>query len=112
MSQIGETRRGLDGPLLRAVKNNSTAILEEHFNPASIYRNIVRKYGQGTGINAEVNGLCVHSRRATAATIALSHEGDIAKIHAWLGHANGATTRLHGRRTSKPEDSPTFHVKF
>jgi integrase/recombinase XerD len=35
-----------------------------------------------------VNGLCVHSLRATAATNALSHEADIAKVQEWLGHAN------------------------
>ena len=103
---------GLDGPLFRPVKNNSTGILEKHLNPASVYRNIVRKYGQTTGINAEVNGLCVHSLRATAATNALSHEADIAKVQEWLGHANVSTTRLYDRRKSKPEDSPTFHVKY
>jgi len=53
-----------------------------------VYRNILRKYGLETGISAEVNGLCVHSLRATAATNALSHEADIAKVQEWLGHAN------------------------
>ena len=42
-------------------------------DPASVYRNIVRHYGLATGVSAEVNGLCVHSLRATAATNALSH---------------------------------------
>ena len=27
-------------------------------------------------------------------------------------HANVSTTRLYDRRKSKPEDSPTFHVKY
>jgi integrase len=63
------------------------------------------------GISAEVNGLCVHSLRATAATNALSHEADIAKVQEWLGHANVSTTRLYDRRKSKPEDSPTFRVR-
>jgi len=48
--------------------------------PGSVYHNIVLKYGRATGISAEVNGLCVHSLRATAATNALSHEADIAKV--------------------------------
>ena len=65
-----------------------------------------------TGINGDVNGLCVHSLRATAATNALSHEADIAKVQEWLGHANVSTTRLYDRRKSKPEDSPTFRVKY
>jgi site-specific recombinase XerC len=54
----------------------------------------------------------VHSLRATAATNALSHESDIAKVQEWLGHANVSTTRLYDRRKSKPEDSPTFRVKY
>ena len=69
---------------------------------------IVRKYGRETGINAAVVGLCVHSLRATA----LSNEANIAKVQDWLGHANVSTTRLYDRRDSKPEDSPTFHVKY
>jgi site-specific recombinase XerD len=102
----------LDGPLFRPVKNNRTKTLDKHLEPGSIYRNIVQKYGRATGINAEVIGLCVHSMRATAATNALSNEADIAKVQEWLGHANVSTTRLYDRRKSKPEDSPTFHVKY
>jgi integrase/recombinase XerD len=102
----------LDGALFRPVKNNRTGTLDKHLEPGSIYRNIVRKYGQETGINFEVVGLCVHSLRATAATNALSHEADIAKVQGWLGHANVSTTRLYDRRKTKPEDSPTFHVKY
>jgi integrase/recombinase XerD len=101
-----------DGPLFRPVKNNSTGTLRKHLNSASIYRSIVIKYGRESGVGAEVIGLCVHSMRATAATNALSHEADIAKVQEWLGHANVSTTRLYDRRKSKPEDSPTFHVKY
>ena len=54
----------------------------------------------------------MHSLRATAATNALSHECDIAKVQEWLGHANVSTTRLYDRRKSKPEDSPSFRVKY
>jgi integrase len=89
-----------------------TGRLDRHLDPASVYWNIVRKYGLETGISAEVNGLCVHSLRATAATNALSHDSDIAKVQDWLGHANVSTTRLYDRRKSKPEDSPTFRVKY
>ena len=64
-------RGDLEGPLFRPVKNNRTGRLDRPLDPASVYRNIVRKYGEETGISAEVNGLCVHSLRATAATNAL-----------------------------------------
>ncbi len=102
----------LDGPLFRPVKNNRTGTLEKHLDLSAIYKNIVMKYGRETGINIEVNGLCVHSMRATAATNALTNAADIAKVQEWLGHANVSTTRLYDRRKSKPEDSPTFHVKY
>ena len=102
----------LNGALFRPVKNNRTGTLRRHLNPDSIYRSIVRKYGVETGLNIEVNGLCVHSLRATSATNALSHDADIAKVQEWLGHANVSTTRLYDRRKSKPEDSPTFRVKY
>jgi integrase/recombinase XerD len=100
------------GPLFRPVRNNKTGVLERPLDPGSIYQNIVKKYGQATGMNIEVNGLCVHSMRATAATNALSHEADIAKVQEWLGHANVSTTRLYDRRKTRPEDSPTFRVRY
>jgi integrase len=64
------------------------------------------------GINADVHGFCVHALRATAATNALAHNADIAKVQEWLGHANIATTRLYDRRQSRPEESPTFKVEY
>jgi integrase/recombinase XerD len=54
----------------------------------------------------------VHSMRATAATNAFSNEADIAKVQEWLGHANVSTTRLYDQRKTRPEDSPTFDVKY
>jgi integrase len=76
------------------------------------YDNIVRKYVREIGVSAKIEGLCVHSLCATAATNALSHEADIAKVQEWLGHANVSTTRLYDRRKTRPEDSPTFRVKY
>ncbi len=101
-----------DGPLFRPVRNNRTGELDRPLNANSLYRNVVRKYGQATGLNIEINGLCVHSMRATAATNALSHEADIAKVQEWLGHANVSTTRLYDRRKTLPEDSPTFRIRY
>jgi len=112
---LGMAKHGddLTGPLFRPVKNNRTPEkLNRPLDPASVYRNIVRYYGLMVGVSGDVIGLCVHSLRATAATNALSHQADIAKVQEWLGHANVSTTRLYDRRKTRPEDSPTFHVKY
>jgi site-specific recombinase XerD len=106
------SHESLDSPLFRPVSNNRTGTLDKHLDPGSIYRNIVMKYAKATGITGEAIGVCVHSMRATAATNALSNEADIAKVQEWLGHANVSTTRLYDRRKTRPEDSPTFHVKY
>jgi hypothetical protein len=45
--------------VFRPVTNNRTGDLDRPLDPASVYRNIVLKYGLETGISAEVNGLCV-----------------------------------------------------
>lgn len=47
-----------------------------------------------------------------AATNALEHQADIAKVQEWLGHSNISTTRLYDRRHSRPEESPSFAVKY
>jgi integrase/recombinase XerD len=100
------------GPLFRPVTNNRTKELDRPLDPDSVYHNIVRKYGRETGVAAHVKGLCVHSLRATAATNALDNKADIAKVQEWLGHANVSTTRLYDRRKTRPEDSPTFRVRY
>ena len=43
--------------------------------------------------------------RATAATNALDHQADIAKVQEWLGHAKIATTRIYDHRRTRPKDS-------
>jgi integrase/recombinase XerD len=64
------------------------------------------------GAIARSSDLFPHALRATAATNALDHDADIAKVREWLGHANIATTRIYDRRKMKPEDSPTFKVAY
>ena len=105
-------KEDLDGALFRPVKNNMAKTLNEQLHPDSIYQDIVRRYGEQVGITADVHGFCVHALRATAATNALAHNADIAKVQEWLGHANIATTRLYNRRQHRPEDSPTFKVEY
>jgi len=102
----------LDGPLFRPVKNNSTGTLAKPLGPNSVYRNVVQHYGRQVGITVDVHGFCVHSLRATAATNALEHQADIAKVQEWLGHANVSTTRMYDKRQNRPEDSPSFKVEY
>jgi integrase/recombinase XerD len=102
----------LHGPLFRPVKNNRTGTLARPLHPASVYRNIVQHYAGVLGLIDMIPGLCVHSLRATAATNALAHEADIAKVQEWLGHADISTTRMYDKRQSRPEDSPTFKVRY
>jgi site-specific recombinase XerC len=42
----------------------------------------------------------------------LSNNADIAKVHEWLGHNDISTTRTYDKRQSRPEDSPTFKVRY
>lgn len=60
--------------------------------------------GDAALANINLEGFGPHSLRATAATNALDHEAEFAKVQEWLGHAN--------RRRSRPEDSPTFKVSY
>ena len=48
------------------------------------------------GITVAVLGCCARSLRATAATNALAHRVDIAKVQGWLGHTSLSTTHMYG----------------
>ncbi|MHC1765219.1 MAG: tyrosine-type recombinase/integrase [Verrucomicrobiia bacterium] len=100
----------LDGPMFRPVKNPIDGDLTKALSPAALYHCVIRKYAAETGLNEP--GFCIHSLRATAATNALEHEADIAKVQEWLGHSNISTTRLYDHRKTRPEDSPTFKVAY
>lgn len=99
----------MNGPLFRPIDNSGKISVDKHINTNSIYKYVVRKYGAEAGINAEVNGFCVRSLRATNA---LSNDADIGKVQEWLGHKDISTTRIYDRRDVAPEDSPTFKVKY
>jgi site-specific recombinase XerD len=71
---------------------------------------VVKRYAELA--NIKIPGFCAHSLRATAATNALEHQAEIAKVQEWLGHANIATTRIYDKRNCRPEDSPTFKVEY
>jgi site-specific recombinase XerD len=94
------------GALFRPVRNNRTGRLERAITGDGIYR-LVRAYSALLGFE-----IGAHALRATAATNALDHQADIAKVQEWLGHANIATTRIYDHRRTRPEDSPTFKVAY
>ena len=96
-------------PLFRPVKNNVSGDLNKPISYRGVYE-LVLRYARIAGIASQ--DFRVHSLRATAATNALEHQSDIARVQQWLGHANIATTRLYDKRKSRPEDSPTFRVTY
>ena len=103
-------RDELVGPIFRSVANNTDPECPAPLSQSSLYTNVIRKWALTAGI--DIRSVSNHAMRATAATNALSHAADIAKVQEWLGHANVSTTRLYDRRKSKPEDSPTFRVQY
>jgi len=96
-------------PLFRSVAAN-VGDLKLRLDTGSIYRNVVMHYCKRLGI--AVQGLGPHALRATSATNALSNGSDIAEVQEWLGHSSISTTRLYDKRKMRPEDSPTFKVKY
>jgi len=93
-----------DAALFQPVRKTGAAITAD-----GVYKCVLAYAAQA---KIEILGFGAHSLRATAATNALDHEADIAKVQEWLGHANIATTRLYDRRSSRPEDSPTFKISY
>jgi len=94
------------GALFRPLRNNRSGRLDKAITPDGIYK-LVRAYSAQLGFE-----IGAHALRATAATNALDHQADIAKVQEWLGHANIATTRIYDHRRMRPEDSPTFKVAY
>jgi site-specific recombinase XerD len=95
-----------NGALFRPLRNNRTGRLERAITADGVYR-MVRGYAAELGFP-----IGAHALRATAATNALDHQADIAKVQEWLGHANISTTRIYDHRGTRPEDSPTFKVAY
>jgi len=95
-----------NGALFRPIRNNRTGEVAKALTPDMIYK-LVQKYSGELGFKIRA-----HALRSTAATNALEHQADIAKVQEWLGHANISTTRIYDHRKSRPEDSPTFKVAY
>lgn len=104
---------------LEPQKNNEIAIFKSLSNngkhtgnplsPIAVYE-LVKKYGLQVGI--DITNFSPHSLRATAATNTLLNGEDLRKVQHWLGHANVQTTAMYDKRDNRPEDSPTYRVKY
>jgi site-specific recombinase XerD len=99
---LEQAGHGIDtnGALFRPIRNNRTGSLNQAITPDAVYK-IVRTYSKLLGFE-----IGAHALRATAATNALDHQADIAKVQEWLGHANISTTRIYDHHKTRPEDSP------
>jgi integrase/recombinase XerD len=85
-----------NGALFRPIRNNRTGRVDKALDPDMVYR-LMRRYSVELGFE-----IGAHALRATAATNALDHQADIAKVQEWLGHANIATTRIYDHRKTRP----------
>ncbi len=105
---VEAARHGMEdtGALFRSTSNNCVEGSQKAITPDAVYK-MVQRYSEQLGFK-----MGAHALRATAATNALDHQADIAKVQEWLGHANIATTRIYDHRKTRPEDSPTFKVSY
>ena len=99
-----------DTPLFRRIRAPRVGSLATALTPGGVYSEVVVHYMKRVGITGDNMG--PHALRATAATSALEHQADIARVQEWLGYASISTTRVYDRRGSRPEDSPTFKVMY
>ena len=100
----------MSGALFRPIVNRHAGHTAAALTSGGVYSAVVVRYMKQVGIKGDNMG--PHALRATAATSALEHNADIAKVQEWLGHASISTTRVYDRRESKSEDSPTFRVSY
>ena len=93
-------------PLFSPLKKSADRAL----STTAIYRDVVMYYADRIGL--DLNGVCPHALRATAATNALEHGAEITEVQHWLGHARIDTTRLYDKRRQRLESSPTHRVRY
>jgi integrase/recombinase XerD len=92
--------------LFRPVRNNRTGRLEDAITADGVYR-LVRRYSGQPGFL-----IGAHALRATAATNALDHQADIAKVQEWLAGTPTSPPRAfmtiaaRGLRTARRSRSP------
>jgi site-specific recombinase XerD len=100
----------LTSPLFRPMSNNTKGLDDKHLSSQAIYECVVQYYARK--IDLKVVGFTTHSLRATAATNALEHGADIARVQEMCGHADISTTKMYDRRKSRPEDSATRRISY
>lgn len=94
--------------LFRSMSNNGKDT-GRPLTPNAIYKLVIH-YALKAGI--DTSHFSPHSLRATAGTNALKNGVDIRKVQKWMGHANVQTTAMYDKRGNRPEDSPTYRVKY
>lgn len=107
--ELAGHREDWQGALFRPVRNYVHGKGRTSITPDGVYK-MLASYAKALKI--KIAGFGPHALRATAATNALEHNADLAKVQEWLGHANISTTRAYDRRQTRPEDSPTFKVVY
>ena len=93
----------LAGVLFRPIRNNLTGTLNKAITADMVFK-LVRFYSAALGFK-----IGAHALRATAATNALDHQVDIAKVQEWLGHAN--IPRLESMTTARPGRRIVRHLR-
>ena len=112
---LGRAGHGRDpsAPLFRPVANNrGGGRLDRALDPGSVYSNVVRYHADRAGLTREVEGLCAHSLRATAAATALHDGARPEAVRDWLGHTNLAATLLYYRPPASDRIDPTFRIAY
>jgi integrase len=77
------------------VSNNRTGDLDNAITPDGVYK-LVKRYALGLGLK-----IGAHALRATAATNALDHDADIAKVQEWLSIARQSSWHLRVNQDGK-----------
>ncbi len=106
--QTAGHKQDKEGALFRPLHINIKDT-KKSLSPISVYKLVIH-YGQKVGINT--SNFSPHSLRATAATNTLLNGEDLRKVQHWLGHANVQTTAMYDKRDNRPEDSPTYRVRY
>ena len=86
--------------------------LDRALDPGSVYRHVVCYHADRSGLSREVEGLCAHSLRATAAATALGEGARPEAVRDWLGHTNLAATVLYYRPPASDSISPTLRISY